>query len=179
MGGHSHIDGQQHHDTAGDLGEFIHQAAGFLAQEDENGDGRTDQSPGNGSDAEQHIQPQPGAAQVPDVEGQAPEYHESRNQVAQPGQDHVGDILPRFFGHGDDTPYIQLGNGIDDDHGQDGKAETGSQLPGKYRRLGQKTRSDGRGGHQERSTQQYAHIGFFLHHNLPLIWILFWIWNCL
>ena len=163
-----HINGQQHHDAPGDLGEFVHQGSGRFTGKDEDGNGGTDERSGNGADPEEHVQSQPRTAYVSDVEGQAPGADQGRNHIAQAWQDHVGDVLPRPPGHGDDAPGIQLGDGIDDDHGQDGKAKVSPLLGGKYNGLCQETRSNSGSGHQEGRSQQYTECRFFLHENVSL-----------
>ena len=160
MGGHRHIDSEQYHDASGNLGELVHQGSRLFAGKDEDGNGRADESPHNGRDPEQHIEPQTGTPKIADVEGQAPEHHKGGHQISQAGQHHVGNVLAGLFGYGNHPPHIQLGNGINDDHGQDGEAEAGSQLAGKDSGLGQEARPDGGCGHQKGCPQQ---LYFFFH----------------
>src|SRR5699024_9159050 len=107
-----------HRDTEDD-DDAIHGYAGPLAEEDGHGDEGGDCTADLGVDPQHRVDPEGGAPDVPDVEDEPAEDDECRQDVPQPGEDRVGQVLGTQPRDADDAPDVQLHADVDDDGDED------------------------------------------------------------
>src|SRR5690606_17485033 len=161
--GEHDIQGEADHDKSQHQRKTVHRLPGFLRQEEADGDQRADDRPDLGINAEQHVEAEAGSSDVSDIEGQPAQHHQKRQEIAEPRQHLVGDVLGPAFGYGDDAPDVQLGTDVQENGGQNDKPKTGRKLRREYGGLGQKARTDRRGGHQEGRSQQQTPVEPLFH----------------
>lgn len=148
---HGVADHPQHH-QAEELHQTVHHLLGVAQHEDGDDQYGGHQGADQGRNPEDHIDGQACAGDVADVEGDATEHDEGRDQVAHARQHAVGHVLATQVGDGDDPPDIQLGADVDQQGDDDGEGEAGQVLLGEQGGLGQEGGADGRGRHDEDGT---------------------------
>lgn len=156
MGAENHVAHHGDHDEAQNLGETVHGRSHLLAEEEEDGDDGADGGSHGQGNAAEDVQPHGRSADVADVEDESADGDGEGEEVAQAGQNPVGHILGPHARYGQNAPYVELDDDVDENRRQDGEGEGGLKFFREDGRLSEKARSDGRRGHEEGRPQKHA-----------------------
>lgn len=147
--GECDIENEGYHHKTEDFGETVHRFPGFFEKENGDSNARADDGAGFDGNARHSFDAQARAGYIADVECESACYDEECEEVAEAGEQFIGQVLGAFAGNGDDLPDIELDGEVDQDGYQNNKTETRCQFFGEYSRLRQEAGTYRGGGHQE------------------------------
>jgi len=148
-GDDGYVEHQKNHDGTEKHDDAVQGHAGFLGQEDQDGDHGRNRTADFGIHTEHGIDAESGAGDIADVKDHASDEYEDRQEPAHSRQHPVAKLLSAHPGDTDDAPDVQLYRDVDEDRDDDGECEGSADLYREFGGLGNEARADGAGGHEE------------------------------
>ena len=149
---HRNVEHQQDHDRTQDRNEAVEGHARLLGEEDEDRDGRGNDAADARIDTQHRVNAQARTGDIADIKDRATDKHEYGKHPAQAREHGIAQGIGAHAGHAENSPHIELDGNVNEDGQHNRKREGSAHLHGKDRGLGQKSRTDGGGGHEEHGT---------------------------